>query len=111
MIGETLESWRRTWREGFAPVLSIANLQALRKALQEDDPRLLQGATCCPPPLACLQDWPVEGACPIAYPGAMELGGIAHLSRNNYDENGKIRRQDIGHYATVAAVEEFFAKT
>ncbi len=107
---ETLPSWVHAWRNGFVPQLSIGALRALRKALVEDDPRLLQGATCCPPPLQCVADWSVEGACPVGYMGAMVMGGIAQLSRNNYDDEGKIRRQDTGPYATVAEVEEYFAK-
>ena len=55
-----MESWRKVWREGFAPVLSTAGLQALRKALTADDTRLIQGSTSSPPPLMCVQDWPVE---------------------------------------------------
>lgn len=64
-----MEAWRRCWREGVAPLLSDAGLEALRKALAEDDPRLMQGATMSPPPLRCVQGWPVECACLMAYPG------------------------------------------
>ena len=35
-----MESWRTVWREGFAPVLSLKGLEALRDALAADDPRL-----------------------------------------------------------------------
>lgn len=38
-------------------------------ALANDDPRLLQGATSSPPPLSCVQDWPVEGACALGFCG------------------------------------------
>ena len=62
-----MEAWRSTFRDGVAPQLSTPGLKALAKALKEDDERLLQGATTSPPPLACVQDWPVEAACPIAF--------------------------------------------
>src|ERR1041385_1191599 len=85
--GAMIESWRKAWREGLAPQLSTAGLTALRKALLDDDPRLLQGATTAPPPLQCVQDWPVEGACSLGYCGWQGDG-----------------------LETVAEVEEFFAR-
>jgi hypothetical protein len=66
---EPMESWQRAWRIGVAPQLSTAGLQALRQALVSNDPKLLQGATCSPPPLQCVQDWQVEAACAIGYCG------------------------------------------
>jgi hypothetical protein len=83
-----MESWRKVWREGFAPVLSTAGLQALRKALASDDGRLTQGATTTPPPLMCVQEWPVEGACALGYCGWQGDG-----------------------LETVGEVEEFFARS
>jgi hypothetical protein len=62
-----MESWRKVWREGFAPLLSTAGLESLRDALKADDGRLLQGSTSSPPPLMCVQDWPVEAACALGY--------------------------------------------
>jgi hypothetical protein len=62
-----VESWRRVFREGLEPVVSTPGLLALRQALLTDDPRLIQGATTTPPPLMCVQDWPVEAACMTAY--------------------------------------------
>src|SRR5450631_3726575 len=82
-----MESWRKVWREGLAPLLSTAALEALRQALVVDDARLLQGATTTPPPLQCVQDWPVEGACALGYCGWQGDG-----------------------LETVAEVEEFFAR-
>ena len=82
-----MESWRKVWREGFAPQLSNRGLESLRQALLTDDPRLLQGATTSPPPLQCVQDWPVEGACVLGY-SAWQGDGLE----------------------TVAEVEEFFAR-
>ena len=49
--------------------------------------RLITGATTNPPPLQCVQDWPVEAACPLALSGWL----------------GE-------RLATVGAVEEFFAR-
>ncbi|HLW65418.1 MAG TPA: hypothetical protein VKS79_08885 [Gemmataceae bacterium] len=83
-----MESWRKVWREGFAPMLSTAGLQALRKALTADDTRLIQGSTSSPPPLMCVQDWPVEAACALGF-CAWQGDGLE----------------------TVAEVEEFFART
>lgn len=57
------------FREHVAPLLSTAGLTALRDALASDDPRLLQGATTTPPALVSRQDWPVEAACALTYPG------------------------------------------
>jgi hypothetical protein len=82
-----MESWRYVWRNGVEPLLSVEGLEALRQGLTEDDSRLLQGATTTPPPLACVQDWPVEGACAVGYCGWVGDG-----------------------LETVAEVEEFFAR-
>jgi hypothetical protein len=82
-----MESWRKVWREGLAPLLSNAGLEALGRALVQDDPRLQQGATTTPPPLQCVQDWPVEAACAVGYCGWQGDG-----------------------LETVGEVEEFFAR-
>ncbi len=82
-----MESWRKVWREGLAPQLSTAGLEALRSGLQNDDPRLIQGATTSPPPLQCVQDWPVEACCVLGF-CAWQGDGLQ----------------------TVAAVEEDFAR-
>ena len=84
---EPIESWRKVWRDGFVPILSTAALTALREALLSDDPRLVQGATTVPPPMQCVQDWPAEGACLVAFGGWQ----------------GE-------HLETVGEVEEFFAR-
>lgn len=62
-----MESWRHTFRAGIVPFLSTPGLRALEQALITDDPRLLQGKTTEPPPLQCVQDWPVEAACFVGY--------------------------------------------
>jgi len=82
-----MESWRKVWREGLAPQLSVVGLTALQRALQTDDTRLLQGATTSPPPLECVRDWPVDAACVLGY-CAWQGDGLE----------------------TVAEVEEFFAR-
>lgn len=81
-----MESWRTVWRNGFAPGLTRWQLERLRTALIDDDDRLKQGQTTSPPPLQCVQDWPCEGACLIAFAG-WEGGAL-----------------------TVGEVEEFFAR-
>jgi hypothetical protein len=82
-----MESWRIVWRDGFVPVLSTTGLTALRDALRGDDPRLVQGATTTPPPLMCVQDWPVEAADALGYCGWQGEG-----------------------LETVGQVEEYFAR-
>lgn len=82
-----MESWRTVWREGFAPALSVTGLSALHSALADDDSRLTQGSTTTPPPLMCVQDWPVEAACALGYCGWQ----------------GE-------HLDTVGEVEEYFAR-
>ena len=83
-----MEAWRRVFREGVVPQLSIAGLQALKAALEHDDSRLIQGAACSPPPLQCVADWPVEAACAVSFTGWQGDG-----------------------LRTVAEVEDYFART
>ena len=64
-----MESWREVWRKAFGRVLPLAGLRALADALRDDDPRLRQGNTTCPPPLMCVSDWPCEGACALGFTG------------------------------------------
>ena len=82
-----MESWRKVWRDGLAPLIWTEGLEALQRALATDDGRLLQGATTTPPPLQCVQDWPVEAACGVGYCGWQG-----------------------DHLETVAEVEEYFAR-
>jgi len=44
-------------------------LEALKKALIDDDPRLMQGKTTDPPPLNCVAHWDCEGACALGFMG------------------------------------------
>jgi hypothetical protein len=82
-----LTARQKTWREGFAPLMSTRALEALRDALERDDPRLITGTTTSPPPLQAVADWPVEGACPLALSGWQG-----------------------GQLATVGQVEEYFVR-
>jgi hypothetical protein len=82
-----METWRKVWRNGISPLLPTTGLEALRQALVADDCRLIQGGTTSPPPLWCVQDWPVEAACPFCFCGWQAEG-----------------------LQTVGEVEEFFAR-
>ena len=82
-----MEAWRKVWREGLVPLLSTKGLQALKQGLLRDDGRLTQGTTTTPPPMQCVLDWPVEGACVVGY-CAWQGDGLE----------------------TVGDVEEFFAR-
>jgi hypothetical protein len=99
-VNERMTSWLWSWRNGVAPCLPTKGLLALRQALVDDDPRLLQGCTTTPPPLQCVQEWPVEAACAVGYAWAAELGGFA-------TEGGE-RNEDA---ALVGPTEEMFART
>lgn len=82
-----MESWRKAWRDGVEPLLGEPELEALNAAMLSDDPALIQGATTSPPPLSCVQDWPVESACLLGLCGWRGLGLV-----------------------TVGEVEEYFAR-
>lgn len=62
-----MESWKKVWRDGLAPLLSTRGLESLRQALARDDFRLIQNSTCCPPPAEVFQDEEVEGACALGF--------------------------------------------
>lgn len=79
-----MESWRKVWRTGFAPLIRTEGLEALRKALFEDDPRIVQDEIAIPP--ADNQDLPIQRADAITFCGW----------------------QGSGH-DTVGAAEEYFA--
>lgn len=81
---QPIKSWRKIWREGFLPFISTSGLEALKKALETDDPALLQGATCSPPPLTHVQDCPVEAACAISYCGWKGDGCILVADAEEY---------------------------
>jgi hypothetical protein len=83
-----MESWKKVWREGLAPLLSTPGLEALRTAVVRDDQRLIQHATCNPPPAEVFHEEAVEGACALGFCGWKGDG-----------------------LKTVAEVEEFFIRT
>jgi hypothetical protein len=82
-----VEKWRRVWRDGIAPLLTLPELAALESAIAADDPALSQGGTTLPPPSRVAQDWPVEATCALALCGWKGLCLV-----------------------TVAEVEEYFAR-
>jgi hypothetical protein len=62
-----MDSWQRIWRNGLVPLLSRRGLEALRQALVRDVSRLVQHATCNPPPSEVFRDEAVEGACAVGF--------------------------------------------
>lgn len=64
-----MESWRKTFREGFAPFFSTESLIALKSGLESNDSHLIQGSTTEPPPLMCTANWAVNACCAIGYCG------------------------------------------
>lgn len=64
-----MDSWRKTFREGIAPLLSDAALAALRAALCQNDRTLIQKATTEPAPILQEFDSPVQCGCALAYCG------------------------------------------
>jgi hypothetical protein len=81
-----MESWRKVWRNGVVPLVTVPQLQKLANALEHDFSSLIQGATTLPPPLQSYADWPCQGCCGLSYLGWNE------------------------ERTTVAEVEEFFAR-
>jgi GNAT superfamily N-acetyltransferase len=61
-------TWREIFRQGVAPQFSLPGLKALRDALRDDDPRLIQGSTVCPVVLLAGEKDELIGACLLAYP-------------------------------------------
>ncbi len=64
-----MEAWKKVFREGIVPLLTRDQLLLLKKGIEEDDQALVQGVTCIPPPLSCVEDWPVESCCALSYIG------------------------------------------
>jgi len=62
-----MEAWRRVWREGFAPSLPTKGLQALFRALQADDERLIQGETTLPRWQPSFPHERVQATCAVAF--------------------------------------------
>jgi hypothetical protein len=61
------DRWRAVFRAGLVPLLTRAELEALRDALASDDAALVQGATTVPPASRVVLDAPVTAACPLAW--------------------------------------------
>jgi hypothetical protein len=104
-----METWRRVFREGVAPVLSTKGLAALRLALLRDDSRLTQGCTTTPPAMPWVQDWPCEGACLLGFAGwqgdgLKSVGDVErYFVKVCYDAN-----QRLGEPATVRQLLNHF---
>lgn len=64
-----MEYWRRVWREGIAPQLTVYELSGLAHAIASDDPKLIQGATTSPPAFGAFLKLQCEAACAIGYCG------------------------------------------
>lgn len=90
MIAETSQSqldalasgkpiWAYVFHKAVAPTLGLALLRRLADALRRDDPKLIQGATTAPPPLQCVQEWPCEAGCAIAYSFMGELVTVGEV--------------------------------
>ena len=67
MSASAVIPWQRAWREGVAPQLGTAGLKALQKALESDDPALIQGQNVLPPPLQGHEFDQVTAACAIGF--------------------------------------------
>lgn len=78
--------WKALWQAALR-LLPTKGIEALREAMENDSPELIQGNTTNPPPLKGCMDWPVESACLLGYCG---------WKGNNLK--------------TVAEVEEYFGK-
>lgn len=82
-----MQLWRHVWRQGLAPQLSTAGLEALERALISDDARLVQGVTTSPPALESLGDWEVESACALSYCGWLGDGHATVAKALGYFEH------------------------
>ena len=63
-----METWRICWREGIVPSLTRRHLEALKEALETDDPRLIQGLTSLPVGDAA-QGLAASAACALGFCG------------------------------------------
>ncbi|MCA1685871.1 MAG: hypothetical protein LC745_07755 [Planctomycetia bacterium] len=74
---KAIEPWRRVWRDGIAPQFGRAELTALRDALRDDDPRLIQGISTMPF-AAFGHGRAPEGACVLGFCG-WASGGLTSV--------------------------------
>lgn len=82
-----IEGWRKSWRDGYGPLLSLPALEALAKALREDAPDLIQGTTTIPYPGGYHTEL-CTSACAIAY--AIWKGDEIDTVNKIEDEFGRI---------------------
>src|SRR5262245_28524482 len=66
---QVMEAWRTVWRRGFLPGLNTEGLEALRRALCDDDYRVTQMATTQPPANQNVLDCPADAACAVTFCG------------------------------------------
>lgn len=107
-----MEAWKKVWRKGIAPLLPSEGLVALRIALLEDDPKLIQGATTSPPPLQVVLNWPVEAGDAIVYAYVAAHGGFAQprVVSRIHDSVVIEPGTDPGGCCQIKDAEEFFAR-
>jgi hypothetical protein len=75
---QTMEPWRKVWREGLSPLLSPRALLALKTALETDDPALIQRQTTQPSEIEASAETLCEGACLIGFTG-WKGEGLLHV--------------------------------
>jgi hypothetical protein len=83
---EDIAPWQRCLRDGFLPLIETQALVLLRDALEQDDPRIRQGATTSPAPFPVAHGDACLAACPLGFVGMAGEG-----------------------VTTVGEVEQFFA--
>ncbi len=59
-------AWLQSF-EAFASQWQTGTLRKLLKALDHDDPAIIQGATTDPAPRVACEEWPIDGACAVAF--------------------------------------------
>lgn len=69
-----MEDWRACWRKGILPQFTARELRSLRDALAAGCRFVIQGGTTMPPPLLAVEDWDVEGCCPVGFLAAAKSG-------------------------------------
>lgn len=107
-----MESWRRIWRTGLEPLLSDVERLALRLALETDDPRLIQGSTIDPIPVALFRDFEICGACAVAFP-LWQAGGLTRVGdlHQAFQRRCAEAHRRLGESAGVAPFLNWFDET
>jgi hypothetical protein len=109
MSASAVIPWQWAWREGVAPQLSTAGLEALQKALESDDPALIQGQNLLPPPLQGRESDQVIAACAIGFaawkgdcPACAPLGEIGcRFAKVCYEADQRLREPGAVHYFLI----------